>query len=796
MSHVAAIGIALGICLVAGCANSKPADDATAMKPQPQSVPTSAPSPAPAPVPAAAQQTAQPSTPAPAATSDIITHDAATQQIAISSLMGIADIFASTPAGPHDKMELSIVLVKPDGTRDERSITMRLAGQGPTPPADIRAHSGFVADASPDAPARNWFAARVKTDTPRFEYYFSSPNLETRELHKSALFEARLAPTPHTPDWAKGAVWYQIFPERFRNGNPLNDPKGSAVFLADWNANWYEVQPGEMEAWKARRGMKPDAAVPKRPGGELYHVIFDRRYGGDLQGIVEKMDELKDLGITALYLNPIFEAESLHKYDASDFRHIDERLGKPADAGPSRVQDGTYTPPPQLRGEHKGEAQTEDPKTWDWTPADRYFVDVFLPEAKKRGLRVILDGVWNHTGTQFWAFQDIVKNGRKSPYADWYICEFDEEGKLKSWTGWPGRKNGSLPEFRQVKGGLTRDRDETVERGDLNQGVKEHIFAVTRRWMDPNGDGDPSDGIDGWRLDVAGEVGEQFWRDWRRLVKGINPEAIMIAEIWSKVEGLGGASGFDTQMNYPFAYPILNWLTNQTPRPNWSTPPEPYDSFQMSAALKAAFQDTPQTNLIHQNLFASHDTPRYVNMLANPGRQYDRDAEIHNGHGEPRPNDPNYIPFVEEQPARDIYKLSILGVALQATYIGSPMIYYGDEWGMWGADDPNDRKPVPWEDKGANKNATDVLMPEVREQYRYWLRLRQDPIVGETLRYGAIEHLESGNADVFAFARHLNNQRVLVIVNRSSEPYDAGVFLKYFMRDCMVPPMSARVWND
>jgi glycosidase len=115
---------------------------------------------------------------------------------------------------------------------------------------------------------------------------------------------------------------------------------------------------------------------------------------------------------------------------------------------------------------------------------------------------------------------------------------------------------------------------------------------------------------------------------------------------------------------------------------------------------------------------------------------------------------------------------------------------------MWGADDPNDRKPVPWEDKGTNKNATDVLMPEVREQYRYWLRLRQDTTVGETLRYGAIEHLESGNADVFAFARHLNNQRVLVVVNRGNEPYDAGVFMKFFIRDCMVPPMSARVWND
>ena len=513
----------------------------------------------------------------------------------------------------------------------------------------------------------------------------------------------------------------------------------------------------------------------QRSGDDLYKVVFDRRYGGDLQGVVEKLDDLQDLGVTAIYLNPIFQARSMHKYDASDYRHIDSALGNPFEAGESLPIDETYYTPPA--------GETDDPKTWTWTAADRYFVDVFLRAVHKHGMRVILDGVWNHTGREFWAFEDIQKKGKASACADWYKATFDENGKLAGWSGWDHQKNGYLPEFRQVRGASAgRDWDQSVEKGDLAPGPKEHIYAITRRWMDPNGDGDPSDGIDGWRLDVVPWVGAEFWRSWRQQVKAINPEAILVCEVWEDADRYMQGDEFDTQMHYPFAFPTLDWLGNKTGKG------EAFGAANLAAALGPAFDNPPQTNLIHQNLFASHDTDRYASMLFNPGREYDRDNNVQNGddvkHG-----------YKPGKPDEHAFKLSLVGVAIQATYLGSPMVYYGDEVGMWGADDPTCRKPYPWEDAGLMSNADDNSIPAIRAEYRRWLRLRQDPRVGDVLRYGSVRHLDAGSPDVFAFERELNGVRVIVAANRSEaevklpQGWVPGVAMP------AVGPLSARAWR-
>ncbi len=666
-----------------------------------------------------------------------VAHDPATDAVTVSTGLRILDVSARAPGA----IALDLLI-------DTRQGSPRRIPMARIPAADDPA-----------------FRARVTLDGPVATYRFAGTRADGGAIDDPARHEARLDTTWPTPDWAKGAVWYQIFPERFRNANKANDPRGPAVFLADWSSDWYAVQPGEMESWRARRAMSPDAPIPDRTGGPLYHVIWDRRYGGDLQGVVEKLDELKDLGVTALYLNPIFEAESLHKYDASDFRHIDRNL---ADPGTPPPRDGTYTPP---------NGETLDPATWTWTPADRYFVDVFLPEVHRRGMRVVIDGVWNHVGRRFWAFQDVASRGRESPYAEWFQVAFDQEGRLESWVGWPDRKNGELPQFRQLDGNRP-----VPKFADLAPGPKRHVFDVTRRWMDPNADGDPSDGIDGWRLDVAAEIGPKFWREWHALVRSINPNALTICEVWEPADKVMKPDLFTTQMHYPFAFGAVQWLTGL------STTRAPYGATDLARDLAHAFNEPPQVNLVHQNLLASHDTDRFVNMLWNPGRGYDRDCAVQNG-------DDTRHAYKPGRPPSDIYERSILAAALQATYEGAPMVYYGDEYGMWGADDPTCRKPTPWPDLAIpDERAHDRADPALRARWRAWLTLRSDPRVGPTLRLGMLATLDSGLPGVLAFERRLDETRVLVAINRDAPEYESSRLWPELGKEHALKPGEARVW--
>ena len=661
--------------------------------------------------------------------------DSARDFAPISPGLGLVDVGLSTLPGDAE----SVVLYAT--TTDERGGVEPLA-------VPMRRSTDF-------AGFDRW-TARLRTGQRSFTYTFSVLDGDAEYL--SPTYTGDLPPDPlKIPDWAMGAVWYQIFAERFRNGNPLNDPSGESVFLKEWASDWYTVTPDEEAAWRERYDVAPDEPMPERVGGPLYHVVFDRRYGGDLQGVAEKLDELEGLGVTAIYFNPVFEAESMHKYDATDFRHIDDNSGAPASAG--RTPD-LWTVP---------EGETLDPETWVWTPADRYFIDEFLPAARARGIRVVIDGVFNHTGRRFFAFQDVLENGKDSPYADWYYVEFDDDGNVASWTAWDG-PSGWLPKFRQTP------------EGDLVAPVKKHLFEITERWMDPNGDGDPSDGVDGWRLDVpldiGGAQGAPFWKSWRTHVKRINPDAIIIAEIWDDPGAAPFLRGdhFDTQMHYPFATAVTEWLAV---KPGMT-------ATELAQRLDDAFDDAPQTNLVHQNLFSSHDTDRYVSKLLNPGRSYDGGNRIQDGDR-----------YDDSRPPDEIYDLSMVGVAIQATYLGAPMIYYGAEYGMWGADDPTDRKPLPWPDAGENLNPTDNVVEGVRDRYARWFNLRSEPTVGPILRYGDLRHLDTGDPGVFAFERALNGDRVVVVANREATPFDASALVPDGASDAgdtTVAPRSARFW--
>lgn len=571
-------------------------------------------------------------------------------------------------------------------------------------------------------------------------------------------YDAQIKPDFETPDWAKRAVWYQIFPERYRNGNKTNDPHGEGVFVLPWNSEWHVVHPGEFEAWQRRvraGGGDPDQwdrARTGEPGGRFYNVVWDRRYGGDLQGIIDSLDSIKNTGVTAIYLNPVFEAQSMHKYDTSDYRHIDDNFGNQT------------TVPPAVWTPDKSE-KYDDPSTWKWTEADITFLKL-IREVHKRKMRLIIDGVFNHVGKFHPAFQDVVKKGINSPFADWFTCEFDKDGNLKSWTAWDG-PNGWLPKFKQEK-----DRS-------LVYPVQKHLFDITRRWMDPNGDGDPADGIDGWRLDVPLEIGDPFWRDWCAYVRSINPDAYIIAEIWSDWESVSRLKGdeFDAQMDYPFAKAIIDWLAMK-PR---------MTADDLADRLRPVFDnDAPQTQLVQQNLFESHDTDRLLSNLFNsdPPRAFDTGNRPQQGES-----------YDESKPDIRSHALSKLAAVMQATYLGAPMIFYGQEIGMFGADDPSCRKPNPWPDVPPMVNPEDAADETLRHFYQSWLNRRAE---NETLQLGMVRTIPTGRIGVLAYERRLNDQILTIIINKSQRPYDANAVLPSDhspANGSIVKPLTARMFD-
>jgi len=414
----------------------------------------------------------------------------------------------------------------------------------------------------------------------------------------------------------------------------------------------------------------------------------------------------------------------MHKYDAADHRHIDPTLGDPGifhDPGPghTRLEPG------------------EDPldeTTWAWTPSDRWFVDVFLPKAKSLGLRVVLDGVWNHVGTDHFAFSDVRRNGARSAFADWFDVEFDESGKLIAWKGWGGQLNGHLPEFKK-----TPNRD-------LVGGPKAHIMAVTRRWMDPNGDGDPSDGIDGWRLDVAGEIGATFWKDWRAQVRAINPQALIIGEFWNDADPMMNDEGFDGQMNYPFAYPVSDWLSIGDTRG---------DGEVCAERLREVFHHAPEHDLVQFNLMDSHDTERLASMMHNDfARGYDQQSSRW---ARGSRYDPDTI-------TQDDLDRALAAIGVMVASPGSLMIYNGDEYGLPGADDPDNRRPIPWDRiEGDGRASPSSVHARFHQAVNELLRLRADPVIGPVLRFGSAQFIGVNHADsssTLVIRRQLNDRVV------------------------------------
>ncbi|MBF6641979.1 alpha-glucosidase C-terminal domain-containing protein [Flavobacterium sp. J49] len=569
-----------------------------------------------------------------------------------------------------------------------------------------------------------------------------------------------------TPEWSKGIIWYQIFPERFNNGDPTNDPKvtdqngaypfddTSAFQIHPWTSDWYQLQPYEQQN-----------------GKDLYYNLQRRRYGGDLQGIINKLDYIKSLGVNAIYLTPIFWSPSSHKYDALCYHHVDP----------------TFGPDPEGDVAMMKNENPLDVKSWVWTKADLLALKL-IKEVHARNMRIIFDGVFNHMGMKSFAFEDVQKNQQASAYSDWFsIDSWDDpaKGTTFQYKGWFGVK--TLPEFKEDEKGIVA-------------GPKAYIFNATKRWMNPMDKG-IQDGIDGWRLDVAYDVGHPFWKDWRRWVRSINPTAYMTAELVSPIEKtrpyLEGDE-FDATMNYNFAFIVHDFFIQD----KLASTVTQFDA--QLATLREAFGNDVALNM--QNLMNSHDATRLASAVANPdGKKFGDWGAYFNW--SQKSNNKEYN--ARKPTAAQVQKQKLIA-AFQMLYLGSPMIFYGDEAGIWGGNDPDCRKPMVWDDKTYDAETYNpdqsthepdavAFNKDLYNWYQKFMVLRNNY---KSIQLGNYTTIAKDDAQkLYVFSRKYQGEEVLVCINRSDKPVNftnellktnkfKEVFSNKVMKTVTIEPMN------
>ena len=437
---------------------------------------------------------------------------------------------------------------------------------------------------------KNGFSAAAEEDN-FFEFLWPNPTDGSR-----------------APDWASEQVYYQIFPERFRNGDTSNDPPGA-------------------ESW---------GAPPTR----------ENFMGGDLRGIIEKLGYICDLGATCLYLTPIFKAPSNHKYDTVDYFDIDPAFGTKDDLAE------------------------------------------LVRTAHRLGLRVLLDGVFNHCGYYWPPFQDVVRNGESSGYASWFFPQsFPVNERLENYDCVGHYK--WMPKIHLA-----------------DAGARDYFITVGKYWI-------RNFHIDGWRLDVADEAPTQFWEHFSDAIKKENPEALLLGETWADAHRLLVPDRLDTAMNYLFRDAARDWLAEECISPS-----------ELDHRLNRMLSLYPwETALRLYNPLDSHDTERF--------RWLCRDKRRH-----------------------------ALAVALQMTFPGCPAVFYGDEVGLSGGNDPNCRIAMEWDEEKQDK-----------ELFAYYKKLigirRESPSL---LRGDFRTCLCNDASNVYAFRRTYGEEETLVVLNAGNEP--------------------------
>ena len=555
-----------------------------------------------------------------------------------------------------------------------------------------------------EEPFRYCFEVQSGTE----KYYYGRCGI-SREILEYYNFV--VVPGFSTPDWAKGAVMYQIFTDRFYNGDKSNDVETNEYYyIGDYSrrvTNW--------DKYPANMGVR-------------------EFYGGDLQGVMDKLDYLQELGVEVVYFNPLFVSPSNHKYDIQDYDHIDPHYGKIVDDGGEVLPDGV-TDNSQAT---KYKKRTTGFKNLE--ASNELFIKL-VEELHRRGMKVILDGVFNHCGSfNKWMDRERIYEGEKdydpgayisadSPYRSYF--RFFKEGPENwpyngNYDGWWG--HDTLPKLNY---------EDSVK-------LENYILYIGRKWVSP-----PYN-VDGWRLDVAADLGRSneynhdFWKKFRRAVKDANPNALILAEHYGDPSDWLKGDEWDTVMNYDaFMEPITWFLTGMEKHSDEAREEllGNIDNFIGSMAHHMSNMLTPSLQ-VAMNELSNHDHSRFLTRTNHMvGRVEHLGPEAANE-------------YVNKAVMRE-------AVVMQMTWVGAPTIYYGDEAGVCGFTDPDNRRTYPW---GREDHALIAFHKEA-------IRIHKEH---PALRTGSLKIL-GGEENVLSYARFKGNDRIIIVINNRSERTEVKV---------------------
>ena len=557
----------------------------------------------------------------------------------------------------------------------------------------------------------DYYKTEIVAENEIIRYYFEIRKNDKVVIYnrRGAFYDVReqyqfaIVPGFETPDWAKGAVMYQIYTDRFCNGNTDNDVLSNEYFYINDTVK-------KIDEWDK---------IPAT-------LDVGNFYGGDLQGVWDKLDYLQHLGIEVLYFNPLFVSPSNHKYDCQDYEHIDPHLTVVKNDGGRVLEDRCF----DNMQASKYIARTANLENLE---ASNEFFARFCEELHRRGMKIIIDGVFNHSGSfNKWMDRERIYEGQdgfakgayvdaSSPYHTFYHFNHQDEWPYNSsYDGW--WSNDTLPKLNYEESPLLED----------------YIIEIGKKWVAP------PYCVDGWRLDVAADLGHSaeynhhFWKRFRKEVKAVNPNVMIYAEHYGDASSWMQGDQWDTVMNYDAFMEPLTWFMTGMEKHSDAYKPEYYRNGEffegcMSHYMTAFHMPSLMTAM---NQLSNHDHSRFLTRTNHvAGRLATAGAEA---------------------AQKDVKKhVMEMAVAFQMTWIGAPTLYYGDEAGVCGFTDPDNRRTYPWGKEDF----------ELVEFHREMIAIhRRNPV----LKFGSTKILKA-EKEILAFARFDEKDQMLTVINMSDE---------------------------